>query len=138
FRLNNVSLILIGVWTWTGFAMVVLSAGLKGIPQDLMEAARVDGASERQVLWHVVLPSLRPTIVVVTTTLVINALKIFDLIWVTTGGRFHTDVVATLFFKQAFVSRNFGLGAALAILLLLAVVPLMALSVRRLHRDVQP
>ena len=130
-QLNNFAVIGVGIWMWTGFSMVVLSAGLKGISSEMLEAARVDGATEWQVFWRIIIPTLRPTIIVVATTLVINALKIFDLVWVMTGGRFGTDVVATLFFKQAFVTRDFGVGAALAFILLLAVVPLMAISIRR-------
>jgi alpha-glucoside transport system permease protein len=128
---NNVSLIIVGVWMWAGFAMVVLSAGLKGISSEVLEAARVDGANEWQVFWRIILPIMSPTIMVVATTLVILALKMFDLVWVMTGGRFDTDVVATLFFKESFVRRDFGLGAALAVVLLLAVVPVMVISIRR-------
>jgi alpha-glucoside transport system permease protein len=98
---------------------------------DEVEAARVDGASEWQVFRRVIIPILSPTIAVVATTLVIQSLKLFDLIWVMTGGRFDTDVVATLFFKEAFVVRDFGVGAALAVVLLLWVVPLMLISIRR-------
>jgi len=130
-QLNNVSLITVGIWMWTGFAVVVLSAGLKGISTEVLEAARVDGANEWQIFWRIIVPILSPTIVVVLTTLVIQALKNFDLIWVMTGGRFKTDVVATLFFKEAFVFRNFGIGAALAVVLLLWIVPLMVISIRR-------
>jgi alpha-glucoside transport system permease protein len=130
-QINNVSLIMVAVWMWTGFAVVVLSAGLKGIPTDILEAARVDGASERQIFFRIILPMVSPTIAVVATTLVILTLKNFDLIWVMTGGRFQTDVVATLFFKQSFVVRDFGTGAALAVVLLLAVVPVMLISIRR-------
>ena len=130
-QLNNFAVIGIGVWMWTGFAMVVLSAGLKGIPTEVMEAARVDGASEWQVFRRIIVPMMLPTILVVTTTLLINSLKIFDLVWVTTGGRFDTDVVATLFFRQSFLLRDFGLGAAIAVVLMLFVVPLMLVTVRR-------
>ena len=131
FQLNNLSLITVGVWMWTGFAVVVLSAGLKGISTEVLEAARVDGANEWQVFWRIIVPILSPTIVVVLTTLVIQALKNFDLIWVMTGGRFKTDVVATLFFREAFVIRDFGVGAALAVVLLLWIVPIMVISIRR-------
>jgi alpha-glucoside transport system permease protein len=130
-QINNFALIMVGVWMWTGFAMVVLSAGLKGISTEILEAARVDGANEWQIFSRIIIPILSPTIVVVATTLVINALKLFDLIWVMTGGRFQTDVVATLFFKEAFVVRDFGVGAALAVVLLLLVVPIMLISIRR-------
>ena len=130
-RINNFALITVGVWMWTGFAMVVLSAGLKGISTEVLEAARVDGANEWQIFRRVILPILSPTIVVVATTIVIQALKKFDLVWVLTAGQFDTDVVATLFFKQAFLFRDFGVGAALAVVLLLWVVPVMVLGIRR-------
>ena len=131
FQINNLALITVGVWMWTGFALVILSAGLKGIPTEIMEAARVDGANEWQVFRRIILPMLMPVVAVVTTTLVIQSLKVFDLIFVMTGGRFRTDVVATLFYKESFVVRNFGVGAALAVVLLAAVVPVMVLSIRR-------
>ncbi|MEX0786240.1 MAG: sugar ABC transporter permease [Dehalococcoidia bacterium] len=130
-RVNNFSLIAVGVWMWTGFAMVVLSAGLKGISTELLEAARVDGATEWQIFWRIIVPVLRPVIIVVATTLVINALKLFDLVFVITGGSFDTDVIATLFFSVSFDFRNFGLGAALAVVLLIGVVPITLLGIRR-------
>ncbi len=130
-QINNFALILVAVWMWTGFAVVVLSAGLKGISTEVIEAARVDGANEWQIFYRIIVPILSPTIVVVSTTLVIQALKKFDLVWVMTGGRFKTDVVATLFFKEAFIIRDFGVGAALAVVLLLWVVPVMVISIRR-------
>jgi alpha-glucoside transport system permease protein len=130
-QVNNIALILVGVWMWTGFAMVVLSAGLKGISTEVLEAARVDGANEWQIFTRIILPLVSPTIMVVTTTLVILALKLFDLVWVMTGGNFDTHVVATLFFEESFRNRDFGLGAALAVVLLLAVVPVMVISIRR-------
>ena len=131
FQINNFALIGVGVWMWTGLAMVILSAGLKGISTEVLEAARVDGASEWQIFKSIILPLLSPTIAVVGTTLVIFALKMFDLVWVMTGGRFDTDVVATLFFREAFILRDFGVGAALAVVLLAAIVPLMLVSIRR-------
>lgn len=131
FQINNFALITVGVWMWTGFAVVILSAGLKGISTEVLEAARVDGANEWQIFWRVILPLMAPTIVVIATTLVIQALKNFDLVFVLTGGRFGTDIVATLFYKQAFEVRNFGVGAALAVVLLAFVVPIMVLTIRR-------
>lgn len=130
-QLNNFALITVAVWMWTGFAVVVLSAGLKGISTEVLEAARVDGANELQVFWRIILPIVSPTIAVVSTTLIILTLKNFDLVYVMTGGRFETDVVATLFFKETFVFQDFGVGAALAVVLLLCVVPLMLISIRR-------
>jgi alpha-glucoside transport system permease protein len=130
-QVNNFALILVGVWMWAGFAMVVLSAGLKGISTEVLEAARVDGAGEWYIFRRIILPILSPTIVVVATTLVIQALKKFDLVWVMTGGRAETDVVATLFFTEAFRQGEFGRGAALAVVLLAWVVPIMVISIRR-------
>jgi alpha-glucoside transport system permease protein len=128
---NNFALVAVGVWMWTGFAMVVLSAGLKGISTEVLEAARVDGASEWQIFWHVILPILMPTIAVVGTTLVIQALKKFDMVWVMTAGNYGTDVVATLMFKEMFNFRNFGRAAALAVVLLAAILPIMLINIRR-------
>jgi alpha-glucoside transport system permease protein len=130
-QVNNLSLIIVATWMWTGFALVVISAGLKSISSEMLEAARVDGATEWQIFRRIIVPVLSPTLAVVFTTLVIQSLKIFDLVWVMTGGRFDTDVVATLFFKQAFVARDFGVGAALAVVLLVAVLPVMLVSIRR-------
>ncbi len=130
-QINNFALIFVGVWMWTGFAMVVLSAGLKGISTEILEAARVDGANEWQIFRRIIAPILSPTIMVVTTTLVIQGLKKFDLVWVMTGGRFKTDVVATLFYKEAFRVGDFGVGAALAVVLLLWVLPIMVIGIRR-------
>ena len=130
-QINNFSLIFVATWMWTGFSLVVLSAGLKSISTEMLEAARVDGATEWQVFRRIIIPVLSPTIAVVTTTLVIQSLKVFDLVWVMSGGRFDTDVVATLFFKQSFIAGHFGVGAALAVVLLLAVVPVMVVSIRR-------
>ncbi|MEX0682789.1 MAG: sugar ABC transporter permease [Dehalococcoidia bacterium] len=130
-QVNNFALVMVGVWMWAGFAMVVLSAGLKGISTEVLEAARVDGAGEWQIFRRIILPILSPTIVVVATTLVIQALKKFDLVWVMTGGRAETDVVATLFYTEAFRQGEFGRGAALAVVLLMWVVPIMVISIRR-------
>lgn len=128
---NNFALIAVGVWMWTGFAMVILSAGLKGIPTEVVEAARVDGASEWQIFWRIILPILSPTIAVVATTLIIQALKIFDIVWVTTAGNYNTDVIATYMYKEMFNYRDFGKAGALAVILLLAILPIMLINIRR-------
>ena len=133
FHTNNVAIILVGVWMWTGFAMVVLSAGLKGISTEVIEAARVDGATEWQVVRRIILPMLAPTIALVATTLVIQALKIFDVVWVMTSGNFNTDVIATMMYKQMFNYQDFGKAGALAVILLLAIVPIMFISIRRVR-----
>jgi len=128
---NNIAVILVGVWMWTGFAMVVLSAGLKGIPSEVLEAARVDGANEFQIFRRIILPLVSPTIAVVATTLVIQSLKIFDIVWVMTAGNYGTDVIATLMYKYMFIYQDFGKSGALAVILLAAIIPIMLISIRR-------
>lgn len=127
---NTILLIIVMAWMWTGFAMVILSAALKGISPELLEAARVDGATEWQVFKGIVFPLLTPTIAVVSTTMVITALKTFDIVYVMTGGNFGTDVVASLMYKQMSFGE-FGRSSALAVVLLIAIVPVMALNINR-------
>jgi len=122
---NNLFLIVIVIWLQTGFSMVLFSAALKGIPNELMEAARVDGATEVQIFFRIMIPYIRGTIITVWTTIVIFTLKIFDVVWVMTGGQFGTEVIATQFYRQSFVARNSGYGSAIAIVLFLAVIPVM-------------
>ncbi len=133
--LNNLALIAAAVWLWTGFCMVVISASLKGIPVELFEAARVDGASEVQVLRHVVLPSLSSTVAVVLTTMIIFALKAFDIVYVMTNGNFDTEVIANRMYKELFNVRDFGRASAIAIVLLAAIVPVMLLNIRRFRQQ---
>jgi alpha-glucoside transport system permease protein len=128
---NNFALIGAGVWMWTGFALVVISAGLKGISSEILEAARVDGANELQIFRHILLPMLRPVLVVVGVTLVINSLKVFDLVYVMTFGNFNTDVIANRMFKEMFQFGQFGRASAIAVVLLLAIVPFMLINIRR-------
>lgn len=128
---NNLFLIVIMVWLQVGFAMVLFSAAIKGIPAEMVEAARVDGATERQIFARVTVPMIRGTIITVATTTIILTLKIFDVVIVMTGGQFGTGVIATEFYRQYFTNRNFGIGSALAILLLIAVIPVMIYNVRR-------
>jgi ABC-type sugar transport system permease subunit len=134
---NTMFLIVIMIWIQTGFAMVVLSSAIKGVPSEQLEAAKVDGASEVQIFWRVTVPHIRPTIAVVATTLVITVLKVYDIVKVMTSGEFGTNVIANRMFDEVFINRNTGLGSALAVLLFVAVVPLMVLNVRRVRRGEQ-
>jgi alpha-glucoside transport system permease protein len=129
--INKVALIVVGIWMWTGFAMVILSAGLKSIPEEITEAARVDGGSEWQILRFITLPMLRSTIAVVITTMVINVLKIFDIVYVMTNGNFNTEVIANRMYKEMFNFRHFGRASAIAVILLLAIVPVMIYNINR-------
>jgi alpha-glucoside transport system permease protein len=135
FLLDNFALIFVGVWMWTGFAMVILSAGLKGISVELLEAARVDGANELQVFRGIILPLLMPTIFVVGTTIVITALKSFDIVYTLTNGAFGTDVVARKMYEQMFTVQHFGRASAVAIVLLVAIIPFMAVNIRRFREQ---
>lgn len=128
---NNIALIIVYVWMWTGFCMVILSAALKGVPSDILEAARVDGASEISIFFRIIVPMISPTIAVVATTMVINLLKIFDIVYVMTGGNFGTDVIAVEFYNQMFQFNDNGLASALAVILLVAIVPIMIFNIRR-------
>jgi alpha-glucoside transport system permease protein len=128
---NNYALIAAGIWGIVGFAMVILSAALKGIPGDLLEAARVDGAGEITIFRRVIFPLMMPTVVVVGTTLVIFALKAFDIVYVMTAGNFGTDVLANRMYKLLYQSDNPGGASAVAVVLLLAVVPVLIFNLRQ-------
>jgi alpha-glucoside transport system permease protein len=128
---NNYALITAGIWGIVGFAMVILSAALKGIPTDLLEAARVDGAGEITIFRRVIFPLMMPTVVVVGTTLVIFALKAFDIVYVMTSGNFGTDVLANRMYKLLFLSGNPGGASAVAVVLLIAVIPVLIFNLRQ-------
>jgi alpha-glucoside transport system permease protein len=129
---NNIFLIVIMIWMQTGFAMVIFSAALKGVPDELLEAGRIDGASEKRVFFSIMIPAIKGTIITVTTTILIFCLKIFDIVIAMTGGQYDTEVIATQFYRQYFANRNFGYGSAIAIVLLVAVIPVMIYNLRQL------
>jgi alpha-glucoside transport system permease protein len=131
---NNPALIFTGVWTSTAFAMVIISAALKGINGELLEAARVDGANELQVLRGIVIPLLMPTITVVTTTMIITALKVFDVVYVLTNGAYGTDVIARQLFQRV-ANSDYGRAAAVGVVLLLAVTPVLLLNIKRVREQ---
>jgi len=128
---NNLCLIAVGIWIWTGFCMVILSAAYKNIPRQLMEAARIDGATEWHVFRHVILPLLAPTAAVVATTMVVQVLKVFDIVFVMTNGNFDTEVIANRMYKEMFNFFNYGRASAIAVVLLILIVPFMILNIRR-------
>ncbi len=132
---NNLFLILIMIWLQTGYAMVIFSAAIKGVPEEILEAAQVDGATEGQVFFKILIPSIMPVIITVGTTVVIFTLKIFDVVWVMTGGQFSTQVIATQFYRELFTARNAGYGSTIAIILLIAVVPVMIYNLRQFREQ---
>jgi alpha-glucoside transport system permease protein len=133
--LNNFLLMVIMIWIETGFAMVVLSAAIKSVPDEIIEAARVDGAHGFGLFSKIQIPMIRATLVVVLTTVMIATLKIFDIVRTTTGGNFGTDVLANDMYSKAFVQDNTGQGSALALILFLGVLPLVAYNVLQLKRE---
>jgi len=133
--LNTLFLIIVMIWIQTGFAMVLLSAAIKGVPIETVEAARLDGANAWQSFWNVTVPSIRPTIVVVVTTITIATLKVFDIVRAMTGGQFSTSVIANEMYTQTFVRGEFGQGASLAVVLFIMVLPIVIYNVRSLARS---
>lgn len=133
--LNTFALIFVGVWIWTGFCMVILSAAYKGIPRELMEAGRVDGASEWQIFRHIIFPSMSSTIAVVATTMIVNVLKIFDIVYVMTNGNFSTEVIANRMYKEMFQYRNYGRASAIAVVLFIFIVPVIVINIKRMRGD---
>jgi alpha-glucoside transport system permease protein len=132
---NNFFLIVIMVWLQTGFAMVVISSAIKGIPSELLEAARVDGATEVQAFFKITIPYIQGTLITVTTTIVIFSLKLFDVVRVMTGGNNGTNVIANEFYIQRFTYGNAGRASAIAIVLLVAVIPVMIYNLRQFRES---
>jgi alpha-glucoside transport system permease protein len=135
FPFNLPAEMIILIWLQTGFAMVVLSAAIKGVSLEVQEAARLDGASDRQIFFKVIVPLIRGSIITVTTTIAIATLKIFDIVMSISGGRNHDDVVAVRMFTEMFQFFNDGRAAALATVLFIAVLPVMILNLRNFRRQ---
>ncbi|PKN85099.1 MAG: ABC transporter [Chloroflexi bacterium HGW-Chloroflexi-8] len=134
-QINTFMLIIVGVWMWTGFCMTILAAAIKGVSTEILEAARVDGATEWMVFIRIMIPQILPTITVVMTTMVINVLKIFDIVYVMTGGNYGTEVIANRMYKEMYSSFNTGRAAAIAIVLILVIVPAMIFNIRRFREQ---
>ena len=130
---NTVFLIVIMIWVQAGFAMTVLSASIKAIPDDIVEAARLDGVSGFRMFRYITVPSIRPALIVVLTAISITTLKVFDIVRTTTGGNFNTSVLANEFYTQSFRSFNNGLGAALAVLIFILVIPIVVYNIRQMR-----
>ncbi|MBB5787839.1 carbohydrate ABC transporter permease [Jiangella mangrovi] len=132
---NNYALIGATLWTQAGFAMVIFDAALRSVPGELLEAARLDGASEWAAFRHVTLPFLMPTVVVVATTMTVVALKAFDIVYVMTNGNYGTDVLSTVMYRALFTAKDNGLAGAVATILMLTVAPIMIANVRQFRRE---
>ena len=132
---NTFFLIAVLIWIQTGFAMVILSAAMKNVPDEIVEAAMLDGASNWRRFVRVTLPMIRGTVVVVLTTITIGTLKVFDIVRTMTGGNFQTNVIANEMYAQSFRQLNYGQGSSLAVILFLAVVPIIWYNVRQLRLE---
>jgi alpha-glucoside transport system permease protein len=131
---NNLLLIVVMIWIEAGFAMTLLSAAIKAIPNDMIEAARLDGAGGFRLFFSITLPSIRPAVVVVVTAISIAVLKVFDIVRTMTGGQFGTSVVANEFYSQSFRLSDLGIGSSLAMILFLLVVPIVIYNVRQMRK----
>ncbi|SFZ86181.1 alpha-glucoside transport system permease protein [Devosia enhydra] len=132
---NSVMLMVILIWIQTGFAMVILSAALRGVPEETLEAARIDGASDIRIFFDIMIPQIWGTIIVVWTTITITVLKVFDIVYAMTNGEFQTQVLANLMYRWMFISGDYGRGSTIAVIIMLAVVPIMIWNIRRANAE---
>ena len=132
---NSFFLMIILVWIQTGFAMVLLSGALRGVPEETLEAARIDGANEVQTFFRIMVPQIMGTIFVVWTTIIITVLKVFDIVLAMTNGNWDTQVMANFMFDQMFRAFDTGYASFLALIIMVAVVPIMVINIRRMNRE---
>ena len=135
FRLNSFMLMVILLWAQVGFSMVLLSAAVKGVPTDTLEAARIDGATEVQIFFKVVVPQIKGSIITVLITVTIGVMKVFDIVYATTGGQFNTNVIGNEFFTQFTTNFHSGKSAAIVVMLMIAVIPIMVYQVRHFKEE---
>jgi alpha-glucoside transport system permease protein len=134
-RLNSFMLMVILLWAQVGFSMVLLSAAIKGVPTDTLEAARIDGAGEGAIFFRIVIPQIRTTLITVFITTLITVLKAFDTVYVMTNGNFNTNVIAVDFFNQLFTNGNAGYAAAIVVMLMIVIIPVMVYQVRQFRAE---
>ncbi len=133
--LNSFFLMIILIWIQTGFAMVILSAALRGVPEETLEAARIDGASGFRIFFDIMIPQIWGTIVVVWTTITITVLKVFDIVYAMTNGEFQTQVLANYMYRWMFISGDYGKGSTIAVIIMLVVTPIMVWNIRRANAE---
>jgi alpha-glucoside transport system permease protein len=130
FHLNSFLIMAIMIWLNAGYAMVLLSAAIKGVPEETIEAARIDGATEQQAFFRIIMPQIRATIVAVFITVLISVMKVFDIVLATTGGQYNTNVLGLEFYNQLFSFQNNGKASAVVVILLIAVIPVIIYQIR--------
>ena len=134
---NNFFLMMVLIWIQTGFAMVILSAALRGIPEETVEAAIVDGANPFQIFFKIKVPQIKTTILVVWTTITIAVLKVFDIVFAMTNGQWETQVLANYMFDKLFRANDWGMGSASAMIIMLLVTPILVWNVRNARKEMQ-
>ena len=134
-RLNSFLMMVILIWLQVGFSMILLSSAIKGVPEETLEAARIDGASEWKIFWQVVVPQIKGTMITVYVTVVILVLKVFDIVYVMTNGRDKSNVIANLFFNELFANGQAGIASAIVVILLIAVMPVLYYQVRHFRAE---
>jgi alpha-glucoside transport system permease protein len=135
FHLNSLLLMVILLWAQIGFSMVLLSAAVKGVPADTLEAARIDGANERQIFFRVTVPQIKGTLITVLITVTIGTMKVFDIVYVNTNGDFNTNVLGNLFYNNISTFLNYGAASAIVVILMIAVIPIMWYQVRHFRAE---
>jgi len=135
FNVNDMLLMVILIWLQTGFSMVLLSAAIKSVPEETLEAARIDGASEWKTFWQVIVPQIRGTLITVFITVLILVLKVFDVVYVTTGGLYETNVIGLRFFQEIFENAENGVASAIVVLLMIAILPVLVYQVRHFRAE---
>jgi alpha-glucoside transport system permease protein len=134
-HLNSFFLMVILIWAQVGFSMVLLSAAVKGVPDETLEAARIDGANERSIFTRVIVPQIWPTVITVFVTVLIGVMKVFDIVYVMTNGNFNTNVIALDFYNQLFTNGNTGAASAIVVMLMIAVLPIIFYQIRQFRRQ---
>ena len=132
---NSLLLMIILIWTQVGYSMVLLSAAIKGVPEDTVEAGRIDGAGERRIFFSIIVPQIWPTVITVFITVLIGVMKVFDVVYVTTNGAYNTDVIARRFYDELYTQGNNGYASAIVVILLLAVIPVLIYQVRHFRAE---
>jgi len=134
-HINSLLLMIVYIWLQTGYCMVLLSAAIKGVPDDTIEAGRIDGASEVGIFFRIIVPQAWPTVITVFITTLIGVMKVFDIVYVMTNGTANTDVIGNTFYHAMFIENNQGKASAVVVILMLAIVPVMVYQVRQFRKQ---
>ena len=134
-HVNSLMLMIILIWTQVGYSMVLLSAAVKGVPEDTIEAGRIDGASERRVFFSIIMPQIWPTVITVFITVLIGVMKVFDVVYVTTNGAYNTDVIGRRFYDELYTQGNNGYASAIVVILMIAIVPVLVYQIRQFRKE---